>query len=65
MSIIITNETVKELFHIAQRIAQEHYNSEYSGTHLLQGLMHRDIDLIGFLESLGKRWDKYLITNNH
>lgn len=65
MSIIITNETVKELFHIAQRIAQEHYNSEYSGAHLLQGLMHRDIDLIGFLESLGKRWDKYLITNNH
>ncbi|AWL78000.1 ATP-dependent Clp protease ATP-binding subunit [Capnocytophaga canimorsus] len=54
MSIIITNETVKELFHIAQRIAQEHYNSEYSGAHLLQGLMHRDIDLIGFLESLGK-----------
>ncbi|RIY34729.1 type VI secretion system ATPase ClpV, partial [Capnocytophaga canis] len=24
------------------------------GAHLLQGLMHRDIDLIGFLESLGK-----------
>lgn len=54
MSIIITNDTVKELIHIAQRIAKEHYNPQYSGAHLLQGLVHKDIDLIDFLQNLGK-----------
>ena len=50
----LTNETVKELFHIAGQIARENYNASYDGAHLLQALLHKDIDLIGFLQSLGK-----------
>lgn len=49
----LTNETVKELFHIAGQIARENYNASYDGAHLLQALLHKDIDLIGFLQSLG------------
>lgn len=54
MNIILTNETVKQLFHIAQSIAKENYNEQYSASHLLQALMHREIDLRGFLESIEK-----------
>jgi ATP-dependent Clp protease ATP-binding subunit ClpA len=54
MSIIITNETIKQLFHIAQSIAKENYNEQYGASHLLQALMHREIDLRGFLESIDK-----------
>ncbi|HZH72130.1 MAG TPA: hypothetical protein VFD91_06540, partial [Mariniphaga sp.] len=54
MSIIITNETIKQLFHIAQSIAKENYNERYGASHLLQALMHREIDLRGFLESIDK-----------
>lgn len=54
MNVLITNETVKDLFHIAKRIARENYNPTYGGVHILQALMHRDIDLTGFLQSMGK-----------
>ncbi len=54
MSIIITNETIKQLFHIAQSIARENYNEQYGAPHMLQALMHREIDLRGFLHSLDK-----------
>ena len=64
----LTNETVKELFHIAGQIAKENYNASYDGAHLLQALLHKDIDLIGFLQSLGKdtgyiyEWSEVRIT---
>lgn len=54
MSILITNETIKQLFHIAQSIAKENYNAHYGAPHLLQALMNREIDLRGFLESIDK-----------
>lgn len=54
MNIIITNETLKQLFHIAQSIAKENYNEQYGASHLLQALMHREIDLRSFLESIHK-----------
>lgn len=54
MSIIITNETIKQLFHIAKSIARENYNEQYGAPHLLQALMHKEIDLRGFVESLEK-----------
>lgn len=54
MNIIITNETIKQLFHIAQSIARENYNEQYGVAHLLQALMHREIDLRGFLENIDK-----------
>ncbi len=54
MSIIVTNETIRQLLHIAQSIAKENYNEKYGAPHLLQALMHKEIDLHGFLQSLGK-----------
>lgn len=54
MSVLITNETVKQLFHIAQSIAKENYNATFGAPHLLQALMHQDIGLREFLQSIDK-----------
>ncbi|MFN8407689.1 MAG: ATP-dependent Clp protease ATP-binding subunit [Sphingobacteriaceae bacterium] len=54
MNILITNETIKDLFHIAQSIAKENYNESYGAPHLLQALMHKNIDLLDFIRKLGK-----------
>lgn len=54
MGVLVTNETVKQLFHIAQSIARENYNGTYGGPHLLQALMHKDIGLNEFLKSIDK-----------
>ena len=54
MSILITNETIKDLFHIAQSIAKENYNESYGAPHLLQALLHKEIDLRDFIIQLGK-----------
>ncbi len=54
MGVLVTNETVKQLFHIAQSIAKENYNAAYGAPHILQALMHRDIGLNEFLKSIDK-----------
>ncbi|SNV34788.1 Heat shock protein F84.1 [Chryseobacterium taklimakanense] len=54
MSVVITNETVKDLFHIAQSVARENYNVTYGAPHLLQALMHKDIGLRDFLTNIDK-----------
>ncbi|MCC2590652.1 ATP-dependent Clp protease ATP-binding subunit [Chryseobacterium sp. MFBS3-17] len=54
MSVILTNETINEVFHVARSIARENYNQEYGAAHLLQALLHNDFGLKGFLISLGK-----------
>lgn len=54
MGVLVTNETVKQLFHIAQSIARENYNATYSGPHILQALMHKDIGLNEFLKTIDK-----------
>jgi ATP-dependent Clp protease ATP-binding subunit ClpA len=54
MGVLVTNETVKQLFHIAQSIARENYNATYGGPHLLQALMHKDIGLNEFLKNIDK-----------
>ncbi|MHA7610371.1 ATP-dependent Clp protease ATP-binding subunit [Elizabethkingia meningoseptica] len=54
MSVLISNETVKQLFHIAQSIARENYNATYGAPHLLQASVHRDIGLREFLQSIDK-----------
>lgn len=54
MGVLVTNETVKQLFHIAQSIAKENYNGTYGGPHILQALMHKDIGLNEFLKSIDK-----------
>ncbi|QDP84729.1 ATP-dependent Clp protease ATP-binding subunit [Chryseobacterium sp. SNU WT5] len=54
MSVLISNETVKELFHIAQSIAKENYNATFGAPHLLQALMHQDIGLRDILQNMEK-----------
>ncbi|WP_313376255.1 ATP-dependent Clp protease ATP-binding subunit [Chishuiella sp.] len=54
MSILITNDTTKDVFHIAQSIAKENYNSTYGASHVLMALMHKDIGLRDFLTSIDK-----------
>lgn len=54
MGVLVTNETVKQLFHIAQSIAKENYNATYDGPHILQALMHKDIGLSDFLKNIDK-----------
>lgn len=54
MSVLFANETVKQVVHIAQSLARENYNSDYSAPHLLRALMHKDIGLQDFLKSIDK-----------
>lgn len=54
MSVLISNDTVKQVFHIAQSIARENYNATFGAPHVLQALMHKDIGLKDFLVTLDK-----------
>lgn len=54
MSVLISNETVKEVFHIARAVARENYNAIFGAPHLLQALVHKDVGLRELLTALGK-----------
>ena len=54
MSVLISNDTIKQIFHIAQSIARENYNATYGSSHVLMALMHKDIGLRDFLTSIDK-----------
>lgn len=54
MGILISNDTVKQLFHIAQSVARENYNEKFGAAHILRALVHKDIDLVDFLKGIGK-----------
>lgn len=54
MDFLNLNESVKTAVRIAQEIAREYGNSCYTPAHLLKALLHRQIGLHGFLESLEK-----------
>ncbi len=54
MNTINLNENVKHAIEIAQSFAKEYHNEKFSAAHLLRALMHRDIGLKQFLESIGK-----------
>jgi len=54
MSVLITNETMKEVFHIAQSVARENYNAQYGASHLLQAILHNNFGLKDFLTNIEK-----------
>ena len=54
MSVLITNETIKEVFHIAKSVARENYNAQYGASHLLQALSHNSFGLKDFLITIDK-----------
>lgn len=43
---------LKEAIHISQAIAKEYSHKNYSSSHLLKALMHKDIGLLKYLESI-------------
>ncbi|WP_443944856.1 ATP-dependent Clp protease ATP-binding subunit [Pedobacter sp. AW1-32] len=54
MAITNLSESVKTALHIAQSLAKEYRNANFSAAHLLKGLMHKDVGLRPFLHSIGK-----------
>lgn len=56
MSILLYNETLKSAFHIAKAFAKENYNDQFGSAHLLRSLLHKEIGLLDFLESINKDW---------
>ncbi len=54
MDFINLNESVKTAIRISQSIAREYYNANYSAAHLLKALMHKEIGLQSFIQSMDK-----------
>ncbi|WP_165024416.1 ATP-dependent Clp protease ATP-binding subunit [Dysgonomonas sp. ZJ279] len=54
MDFINLNESVKTAIRIAQSIAREYYNANYSSAHLLKALLHKEIGLKPFIQSMDK-----------
>lgn len=54
MSLLLTNDSVREVLHIAQSVARENYNATYGAPHILRALMHNDVGLKDFLVNLEK-----------
>lgn len=48
------NESMKTAVEIAQSLAKEYHNDYFYPAHLLRALLHKDVGLKPFLESLGK-----------
>ncbi|MBF0578069.1 ATP-dependent Clp protease ATP-binding subunit [Dysgonomonas sp. GY617] len=54
MDFINLNEPVKTAIRIAQSISREYYNATYSSAHLLKALLHKEIGLKDFIQSMDK-----------
>lgn len=54
MDFINLNESVKTAIRISQSIAREYYNANYSPAHLLKALLHKEIGLKAFIQSMDK-----------
>ncbi len=54
MNVLVTNDTIKEVIHIAQSHARENYNSKYGASHLLLSLLHNNFGLKDFLININK-----------
>lgn len=49
----ILSDTMKQAIKIAQSVAKEFMNAEFSPAHLLKALLHKDIGMIHLLEEMG------------
>lgn len=48
------NDSVKTAIGISQSLAKEYYNANFSAPHLLMALLHKEVGLRKFLDSIGK-----------
>lgn len=55
----LISDKLKETIHIAQAICKEYSHLEYSSAHLLKALLHKDIGLLKYIESIGQ--DAYYV----
>lgn len=61
MTINNLSESTKQAIHIAQSLASEYRNTQYGPAHLLKALMHKDVGLRPFVQSIGK--DEFYISD--
>lgn len=54
MDFLNLNESVKTAIRIAQGISREHGNGCYTPAHLLKALLHKEIGMQGFIQSMDK-----------
>jgi ATP-dependent Clp protease ATP-binding subunit ClpB len=54
MSTIALNESMKTAVEIAQQLAKEYHNEFFYPAHLLRALLHKDVGLKDFIDSIGK-----------
>ncbi|OKS87548.1 ATP-dependent Clp protease ATP-binding subunit [Mucilaginibacter polytrichastri] len=54
MSVISLSESVRTAVRVAQSLAKEYHHKEFGPAHLLKGLMHNEVGLKNFLNSIGK-----------
>ena len=54
MSTIALNESMKAAVEIAQSLAKEYHNEFFYPAHLLRAMMHTDVGLKDFIDSIGK-----------
>ncbi|MES2112456.1 MAG: ATP-dependent Clp protease ATP-binding subunit [Bacteroidota bacterium] len=54
MSDLILNQSLKQVIEIAQSYAKEYHNEYFSPAHVLMALLHKDIGLRPFLESVNQ-----------
>ena len=48
------SDTLKQVVHISQAIAKENAHAHYSCAHLLKALLHKEVGLLSFIESMGQ-----------
>jgi ATP-dependent Clp protease ATP-binding subunit ClpB len=54
MATLSLNESMKTAVEVAQSLAKEYYNEHFYPAHLLRALLHKEVGLKNFLESIGK-----------
>src|SRR5436190_21457805 len=54
MPSLTLNESVKTAIEISQSLAKEYHNEFFYPAHLLRSLLHKEVGLKGFLDSIGK-----------
>ncbi|WP_315814923.1 Clp protease N-terminal domain-containing protein [Paraflavitalea speifideaquila] len=54
MSTIVLNESMKTAVEIAQSLAREYHNEYFYPAHILRALVHNEVGLKDFLESIDK-----------
>ncbi|WP_312336551.1 ATP-dependent Clp protease ATP-binding subunit [Sphingobacterium sp.] len=59
MTVSNFSESVKLAIHIAQALAEEYHQSQFGPAHLLKALMHKDVGLRQFVQSIQKD-DQYI-----